>query len=89
MRYIERMSELKIVLRGQAADKVRKLVADGRYAEPEDAILDALDALPIDDDPEVEAWLRETVVPRAKALEADPSRGLTVEELRARLRDKG
>jgi len=83
------MSELKIVLRGETADRVRKLVADGHYAQPEDAVADALDALPIDGDPDLDAWLRETVVPRLKALEADPSRGLTIDELRARLRTKG
>lgn len=82
------MSELKIVLRGETADKVRKLIADGRYAQPEDAIADALDALPIDGDPEIETWLRDVVVPRAKAFEADPSRGMTPEEVLARLRDK-
>ncbi|MCC6789936.1 MAG: type II toxin-antitoxin system ParD family antitoxin [Hyphomonadaceae bacterium] len=82
------MSELKVILRGETADKLRKLVADGRYAQPEDAVADALDALPIDDDPEIEAWLRDVVAPRVKALEADPSRGLTVAEVRARLRGK-
>ncbi len=82
------MSELKVILRGETADKLRKLVADGRYAQPEDAVADALDALPIDDDPEIEAWLRDVVAPRVKALEADQSRGLTVAEVRARLRGK-
>lgn len=83
------MSDLKIVLRGEAADKVRKLVADGRYAQPEDAVADALDALPIDDDPEMEAWLRSEIPRRLDALDADPSRGLTIEELEARLLSKG
>jgi Arc/MetJ-type ribon-helix-helix transcriptional regulator len=82
------MSELKIVLRGETADKLRKLVADGAYAQPEDAVADALEALETSDDPELDSWLRDVVVPRAKALEADPSRGLTPEEVLARLRDK-
>ncbi|MBL8546746.1 MAG: hypothetical protein JNL81_09785 [Hyphomonadaceae bacterium] len=83
------MSELKIVLRGETADKLRKLVADRDYAQPEDAVADALDAFAHDEDPELDAWLREVVVPRVKQLEADPSRvGLTPEQVLARLRKK-
>jgi Arc/MetJ-type ribon-helix-helix transcriptional regulator len=39
------MSDLTITLTGFAADKLRKLVAEERYASPEDAVADALEAL--------------------------------------------
>lgn len=86
MRYTGRMSELKIILRGETADKLRKLVAERNYAQPEDAVADALEAFAYDEDPELDAWLREVVVPRVKAFEADPSRSLTPDEVLARLR---
>jgi hypothetical protein len=88
MRYIRYMTDLTIILRGETATKLRKLVADGHYAQPEDAVADALDALPFDSDPEVDAWLRDVIVPRAKTYAADSSRGLTPEEVIARLRSK-
>jgi antitoxin ParD1/3/4 len=76
---------LTITLRGEATDKLRKLVADGHYAQPEDAVVDALDALPFDSDPELDAWLRMEIPNRIDALDADPSRAMTVEEVKARL----
>lgn len=82
------MADLKIVLRGETADKLRKLVDDGHYAQPEDAVADALDALPFDSDPEIDAWLRDVVVARARAYASDPSRGSTPEEVLARLLSK-
>lgn len=33
----------------------------------------------------VESWLREQVVPAARALQADPSRGIPIDQLRKRL----
>jgi hypothetical protein len=83
------MSELKIVLRGAAAEKLQKLVSEERYARPEDAVEDALEALEASRDPALDAWLRDIVATRADALAADPARARTPEQVRARLRDQG
>jgi hypothetical protein len=82
------MSELKIVLRGAAAEKLRKLVSEERYARPEDAVEDALDALQASRDPALDAWLLDVIATRAEALAADPSRARTPEQVRTRLRDQ-
>ena len=82
------MSELKIVLSGAAAEKLRKLVSEERYARPEDAVEDALDALEASRDPALDSWLRDVVTARAEALAGDPSRAHTPEQVRAQLRDQ-
>lgn len=41
--------------------------------------------VPQDGDQALEVWLHQTVAPAYDALKADPSRGLTGEQLRARL----
>ena len=79
------MTDLTIVLSGAAADKVRKLVAEEHYPGPADAVADALDALEASRDPELDRWLRDTIVARAEAFAADPSRALTPDQVRARL----
>lgn len=79
------MTDVKIVLRGAAADKLRKLVTENAYASPEDAVADALATLEASSDPELDTWLRETIVSRARVLEADPGRGLTPDQVRERL----
>jgi hypothetical protein len=88
MRYIERMSELKITLRGETADKLRKLVAEEHYDHPEDAVADALEALDASRDADLDAWLRDVIAARADAFADDPSRGLAPEEVLERLRRK-
>lgn len=82
------MSDVTIVLRGAAAEKLRKLMTEQRYTQPEDAVEDALDALQADADPALDAWLRETIAQRAEAFSADPSRALTPDQVRALLLGK-
>jgi Arc/MetJ-type ribon-helix-helix transcriptional regulator len=80
------MADLTLVLTGAAADKLRKLVAEERYARAEDAVADALDALDASRDAELDAWLRDTIAARAEALAADPGRTLTPQQVRDSLR---
>lgn len=80
------MTDMKIVLRGAAADKLRKLVSEESYERPEDAVEDALDALDASRDPSLDTWLRDVAVARADALANDPTRGRTPEQVRAQLR---
>jgi len=77
------MTDLKIVLRGATADKLRKLVAEEHYAHREDAVADALGALEASCDPALDSWLKNVVAARADALAGDPSRTLTAEEAHA------
>ncbi len=79
------MTDLTIVLTGAAADRVRKLVAEEHYSGPAEAVADALDALEANRDPELDRWLSDTIVTRAEAFAADPTRSLTPDQVRARL----
>jgi hypothetical protein len=83
------MVDLTITLTGPVAEKLRKLIAEERYKRPEDAVADALDALDADPDPALDAWLRQTIAARAEAFAADPSRGLTPNQVRESLFGKG
>jgi putative addiction module CopG family antidote len=74
--------QFSITLTNEMADVVKAKVEAGEYATESEVIRDGLRAL-IARDRAIEAWLREHVVPAAKALAADPSRALTPDQLRA------
>ncbi|MGH7101026.1 MAG: type II toxin-antitoxin system ParD family antitoxin [Acetobacteraceae bacterium] len=76
--------QLSITLPNDMADMVRAKVTAGEYASESEVIRDGLRALAARDKA-VEAWLREQVVPAARALKADPGRARTVAEVRAHL----
>ncbi|PCE30716.1 ribbon-helix-helix domain-containing protein [Burkholderia ubonensis] len=76
--------QMSITLPNEMADGVRQRVASGAYATESEVIRDALRALAARDRA-VDAWLRETGVPAADALDADPSRALLVADVRAPL----
>jgi antitoxin ParD1/3/4 len=63
---------------------VREKVARGDYASDSEVLRDALRALR-ERDRAIEAWLRDEVVPAAKALREIPGRALTADEVRAEL----
>ena len=79
--------QLSITLPIEMAEAVKTKVASGEYATESEVIRDGLRAL-LARDRAVEQWLQEKVVPAAKALEADPSRGMTFEQFRALLSEK-
>ena len=66
---------------------LRRAVDSGQYSSESEAVEDVLTALclePIaEEGPEFERWLREDVLAADDELEADPSSGLTPEQLRA------
>ncbi|MDF3822430.1 ribbon-helix-helix protein, CopG family [Leptospira sp. 96542] len=76
--------QLSITLPAEMAAAVRAKVASGEYADESEVIRDSLDDR-LTRDQALEHWLIEEVVPACKTLEADPSRGLTVEQVRANL----
>ena len=76
--------QLSITLPKEMADAVKAKVATGEYATESEVIRDGLRVL-MARDRVVESWLLEEVVPAYDALKADPSRAVTVTQIRARL----
>jgi putative addiction module CopG family antidote len=76
---------MSITLPNEMAEFVREKVACGDYASDSEVLRDALRALR-ERDRAIEAWLREQVVPAAKALRANPERALSADEVRAELK---
>lgn len=76
--------QMSITLPNEMAEFVREKVARGDYASDSEVLRDALRALR-ERDRAIEAWLRDEVVPAAKALRENPDRALTADEVRAEL----
>lgn len=76
--------QFSITLPNEMADTVRAKVASGEYATESEVIRDGLRAL-LARDRAVEAWLKQEVVPAAKALAADPNRGLSPAQVKQQL----
>jgi len=76
--------QLSITLPNEMADAVKSKVAAGEYASESEVIRDGLRVL-MARDRAVENWLHEQVGPAYDALKADPSRAITVDQVRARL----
>lgn len=76
--------QFSITLPNDMADLVRSKVAAGEYATESEVLRDGLRAL-MARDRAVENWLHEQVGPAYDALKADPSRAVTVDNMRARL----
>ncbi|MGC4078060.1 MAG: type II toxin-antitoxin system ParD family antitoxin [Rubrivivax sp.] len=76
--------QFSITLPHEMADAVRAKVASGQYATESEVIRDGLRVL-LARDSAVEKWLREDVAAAYDALEADPTRAVSVDEVRAHL----
>ena len=76
--------QLSITLPNEMADVVKTKVRSGEYASESEVIRDGLRAL-LARDRVVESWLQSQVGPAYDALKADPSRAVTVDQVRARL----
>ena len=72
-------------LPAEQARFIDSLVASGSYATGSEVIRAGLRALQ-ERDAAIERWLREEVVPVAKAMQEDPGRGIPIDEVRANLR---
>lgn len=79
--------QLSITLPNDMADLVKDKVRSGEYASESEVIRDGIRAL-LARDRAVESWLHSQVGPAYDALKADPTRVLTVDQVRARLRDE-
>lgn len=76
--------QFSITLPNEMADAVRSKVAAGEYATESEVIRDGLRAL-LARDRAVEIWLQNQVGVAYDALKADPSRAVSVDDVRARL----
>jgi antitoxin ParD1/3/4 len=76
--------QMSITLPNELADIVKAKVRTGEYASESEVIRDGLRAL-MARDRAVEGWLQGQVGPAFDALKADPSRAVSVDEVRARL----
>jgi len=76
--------QMSITLPIEMAAAVKNRVAAGEYATESEVIRDGLRAL-LARERAVENWLHVQVLPAYDALKADPSRGLTADQIRARL----
>lgn len=76
--------QMSVTLPHEMADMVRSKVTSGEYASESEVIREGLRALAARDRA-VEAWLRDQVAPAYDRLLADPSSGLSADDVRARL----
>ena len=76
--------QLSITLPKEMADAIKSKVAAGEYASESEVIRDGLRVL-MARDRAVESWLRDQVGPAFDAIQADPSRAVTIDQVRARL----
>lgn len=76
--------QFSITLPKQMADVVKAKVAAGEYATESEVIRDGLRAL-LARDRALESWLGGQVAPAYDALQADPTRALSADQVRTRL----
>jgi antitoxin ParD1/3/4 len=76
--------QLSITLPTDMAEAIKAKVASGEYATESEVIRDGLRVL-MARDRAVELWLRNQVAPAYDALKTDPSRAVSVKQVRARL----
>ncbi len=79
--------QFSVTLPNEMAAQVKAKVASGEYASESEVIRDGLRALEARD-MAVERWLRNEIVPVYEAFKADPSSGLSVEQVRAALAER-
>jgi antitoxin ParD1/3/4 len=76
--------QFSVTLPNEMAAQVRAKVASGEYASESEVIREGLRALQARDRA-VETWLRGEALPAYDAYRADPSRGLSLDEVKASL----
>ncbi|ROM73945.1 CopG family transcriptional regulator [Pseudomonas brassicacearum] len=76
--------QLSITLPNKLTDRVKAKVAAAEYATESEVTREALQALRVPDNA-LKNWLVSQVAPAYDALKADPSRTLSVDQVRSRL----
>jgi len=78
---------LSITLTLDQQEWVKSLVANGGYASDSEVIREGLRVLKAREQA-TEKWLREEVIPAYEELRANPGSGMSVDQVRAALRDR-
>ena len=76
--------QMSITLPNEMADAIRTKVRAGEYATESEVIREGLRAL-LNRDRAIESWLQTQVVEAYDAIKSDPSRAVTIDQVRARL----
>ena len=76
--------QFSITLPNEMAEIVKNKVASGEYASESEVLREGMRAL-MARDKAIDSWLLQTVVPAYDALKEDPSRALTLDQVRKRL----
>lgn len=76
---------LTLTLTGDDAERLARIMKSGSYATAEAAVREALNSFEGLADPALDVWLHNVVAQRFDAMEADPSRGVPLDEARRRL----
>ena len=83
------MEHLTIAVPVEVADRMRDRVAAGEFTDLEEAVREALHEFEaghdVGHDPSFVAWFKQRIVPAIEANRRDPSRLLTIEQVRASL----
>jgi hypothetical protein len=79
------MANTTLTLSGETAADLERFAAEGGYASPEAALAALLKQQKVPGDPDLERWLNECGGARYDALQADPSRAMSVADARAML----
>ena len=77
-------AQINVTLPNDMVDMVKSKVQTGEYADESEVIRDSL-CVTLERDRVVEDWLHNQVGPAYDALKADPSRSITVEQVRSQL----
>ena len=78
------MAELQITLPDEELAIVRQKVSTGEFASESEVISEGI-ALIHENDLSFEQWVRKVALPAYENFEADPSTGMSVEQVRAQL----
>ena len=77
--------QFSITLPNEMAGEIKRRVSEGRYATESEVIREGIRAL-MDRDKAVEYWLHTQAAAAYDALKADPTRALSVDQVRAALK---
>ncbi|WP_157219607.1 type II toxin-antitoxin system ParD family antitoxin [Flavisphingomonas formosensis] len=80
--------QFSVTLPNEMAAQVRAKVASGEYASESEVIRDGLRALQARERA-MDDWLRGVALPSYHAYKADPRRGLSLDEVKAGLAERG
>ncbi len=78
------MAQLQITLSDEELAIVRQKVSNGEFASESEVVSEGI-ALIHENDLSFEQWVRAVALPAHARFEADPSTGMTVEQVRAQL----